>query len=107
MLIQNSYNLAGGQHIREQPTRMVGDAEARKDRAADMLGVVGAERSRTVDRDLPAVYVETPPDDIPLVDIADALVGAQFVQRLRRAVLGKIAGGGQGYHPHVADAPGD
>ena len=79
MLFQNLYNLAGGQHIREQPTRVVGDAEAREDRAADMLGVVCAERSPTVDRDLPAVYVETPPYDIALVDIAETLVGAQFV----------------------------
>jgi len=38
MLVQNLYNLAGDQHIREQPTCVVGEAEAREDRAADMLG---------------------------------------------------------------------
>lgn len=59
MPVQNSYDLTGGQHIREQPTRVMGDAETREDRASAMLGVVCAERSRTVDRDLPAVHAET------------------------------------------------
>ena len=94
MLVQDAYNLTGGQHVGEQPTRVMGDAETRQDCAAHMFGVIRAERSPAVDRDLPAVYVETPPDDIALVDIADTLVVAQFVQRLRRAVLCKIAGGG-------------
>ncbi|CAB3742141.1 hypothetical protein LMG27174_06840 [Paraburkholderia rhynchosiae] len=76
MLVQNSYDVAGGQHIREQPTRVFGDAEARDDRAVDMLGIIRAERSPSVDRDLPAVYVEPPPDDISLIDIANTLVSA-------------------------------
>ena len=58
MLVKNTYDLAGSQHIREQPTRMVGDAEAREDGAAHMLGVIRSERSPAVDRDLPAVHVE-------------------------------------------------
>ena len=58
---------------------MMGDAEAGADRAADMLGVVGAERSPTVDRHLLAVDVETPPDDVPLVDVADTLVSEKLI----------------------------
>ncbi len=79
ILIQNLYNLAGGQLLREQPTRMVGDTEARKNRTADMFGVVGAECPRTIDGDLAAVHIETPSDDLPLIDVADTLVGEEFV----------------------------
>lgn len=86
---------------------MMGDAEACENRAADMLRVVRAKCSPTIDRDLPAFHVKTPSYDIALMDIADPLVGTQLVYRLRQAVLGKIASGGQSYHPHVADTPRD
>ncbi|TWF43338.1 hypothetical protein FHW37_1218 [Neorhizobium alkalisoli] len=86
---------------------MVGDPEIGENSAADMLGIVCAERSSAIDSDLSSAHIETPIHDVSLIDISDALVSVQIVQCLRAAVPGKIACSGEGYHLHVADAPGD
>lgn len=72
-----------------------------------MFGIIRAERAPALKGKLLAVYGKIPPDSVALMNVSNPLMRVQRVQRSRRAVLGEIAGGGQGYHSHVGYSLGN